>query len=90
MSCLYYIEATILNLWCLEKVGGAGNARKATACLGGVSWSRQVFPGCDKVFLFLCRDMGPLCHDMALRLDAVARSRHSFFSMSRQCFASLL
>ena len=53
--------------------------------------SRQGFPGCDIVFFFffvMCRDRGPLCHNMALRLDAVSRLRHSF-SMSRQCFTSL-
>ena len=55
----------------------------------------QGFPGYDRVFLVLCRVRGPLCRDMARKLDAVARSRHSCsmsrhsFSMSRQCFASL-
>ena len=50
--------------------------------------------GCDKgflvaiEFLVLCRDSGSLCHDMVLRLQVVAWSRHSF-SMSQQCFASL-
>ena len=39
-------------------------------------------------FFFMCRDRGPLCHNMALRLDAASRLRHSF-SMSRQCFTSL-
>ena len=41
--------------------------------------SRQGFPG---------RDRGPLCRDMAHRLDVVVRSWHCF-SMSRQCFTSL-
>ena len=44
--------------------------------------------GRNRVFLVLYRDRGPLCRDMALKLDAIARSRYSF-SMSRQCFASL-
>ena len=39
-------------------------------------------------FLVLCRDKGSLCRDMVLRLQAVAKLRHSL-SMSRQCFASL-
>ena len=50
--------------------------------------SRQGFPNRDRVFLVMCRNRGPLCHNMALRLNAAARPRHSF-SMSRQCFASL-
>ena len=40
--------------------------------------SRQGFPGCDKVFLVLCHNRVPRCRDMALRHDAVSRSRHSF------------
>ena len=52
--------------------------------------SRQGFPGRDRVLLVLHQDKGPLCRDMALRLDAVARSRHSFFPCrDMQCFASL-
>ena len=43
--------------------------------------SRQGFPGRGRVFLVLCRNRGPLYCNMARRLDAVARSRHSF-SMS--------
>ena len=30
--------------------------------------------GRNRVFLVLCRDRGPLCRDIALRLDAVVRS----------------
>ena len=57
-------------------------------CRFGVSFrSRQKFLVVTK-FLILCRDKGSLCRDMVLRLQAVARSRHSL-SMSRQCFASL-
>ena len=34
LCCLYYEKATILNLlWFGKRVGGAGNARKATVCL---------------------------------------------------------
>ena len=44
--------------------------------------------GRNRVFLVLCHDKGPLCRDMALRLDAMARSQYSF-SMLQQCFASL-
>ena len=40
--------------------------------------SRQGFPGHDKVLLVMCRDMGPLCHDMSFRLVAVARSQQCF------------
>ena len=36
--------------------------------------SQQGFPGRDRVLLVMC-------HDMALRLVAVARSRHSFFML---------
>ena len=43
--------------------------------------SRQGYLSRNRVFLVLHRDM-------ALRLDVVARSRHSF-SRSRQCFTSL-
>ena len=41
-----------------------------------------------QVFLVLCRNRGPLCHDMAFRLDVVARSRHSFFHVATVfCFS---
>ena len=49
--------------------------------------SRQEFLATTE-FLVLCCDRGSLCRGMVLRLQAVARLRHSL-SMSQQCFASL-